>query len=157
MLNNVLHSLKNLKNSDIVENLVKKSQETMSREGLTNLAKKAVDNARAFTDDEINALRGKLKIDSLGRKTTEEAEKALGNVVDKILAGQDSVTEEVRSEIMSMVFELNSGEKVKSGLKSVNNFFMENSPRSLQDLKAMRTNLAKHLISEAQTRLGQKQ
>lgn len=157
MLNSVLSNLKSLANPEIVSNLKKISQENMGPEALKTFAKKAL-GSLPLTEDEIQTLRGKLKLEMLGEKATFEIERIATGLVNKLVQGDDQqVGDDVRTEIVAMLVELNTTPKnVLSNLKYVNEVIVATAPRSLSDVKNLRTTLLNRLVADAKKRIEER-
>jgi hypothetical protein len=122
---------------------------------LVELAKQAVLKAMSLTEEETKALLGKLPLEQIGQKTTAEVEKIVTGLVSKLFEGlADPVEDQVRTEVVKMLVELNTTpRKVVSNLRYLNDLVQATAPRSLTDLKTLRTTLALRLIADAQERL----
>ncbi|NBX17803.1 MAG: hypothetical protein EBR09_10600 [Proteobacteria bacterium] len=122
---------------------------------LVELAKQAVLKALSLTEEETKALLGKLPLEQIGQKTTAEVEKIVTGLVNKLFEGlTDPVEDNVRAEVVKMLVELNTTpRKVVSNLRYLNELVQATAPRSLTDLKTLRTTLALRLIADAKERL----
>jgi hypothetical protein len=123
---------------------------------IVDFAKQAVLKALALTEEESKALIGKLPIEEIGRRTTTEVEKVVSGLVNKLLEGvSEPVADDVRAEVVQMIVELNTTPKnVVSNLRYLNELVQSTAPRSLTDLKGLRTTLAQRLIADAKERLA---
>lgn len=123
---------------------------------LVDFAKQAVLKALSLTEEETKALLGKLPIEQIGQKTTTEVEKVVNSLVTKLFEGlPDPVDETVRAEVVKMIVELNTTPKnVVSNLRYLNELVQATAPRSLTDLKSLRTTVALRLIADANERLS---
>ena len=72
-LSSLISNLKNINSEKIVDTL-KKNQENLNPKAMIGLAKKAVDQARSFSKEEIQFLLG--KVNDVGHKTSTEIEKS---------------------------------------------------------------------------------
>lgn len=126
---------------------------------LVDFAKQAVLKALSLTEEETKALLGKLPIEQIGQKTTTEVEKIVNGLVSKLFeALPDPVDETVRAEVVKMIVELNTTPKnVVSNLRYLNDLVQATAPRSLTDLKTLRTTVALRLIADANERLATQQ
>ncbi len=122
---------------------------------LVELAKQAVLKALSLTEEETKALLGKLPLEQIGQKTTAEVEKIVNGLVNKLFEGYaEPVDESVRTEVVKMLVELNTTPRnVVSNLRYLNELVQATAPRSLTDLKTLRTTLAQRLIADAKDRL----
>jgi hypothetical protein len=122
---------------------------------LVELAKQAVLKALSLTEEETKALLGKLPLEQIGQRTTAEVEKIVTGLVGKLFKGlTDPVEEHVRAEVVKMLVELNTTPRnVVSNLRYLNELVQATAPRSLTDLKTLRTTLALRLIADAKERL----
>ena len=122
---------------------------------LVELAKQAVLKALSLTEEETKALLGKLPLEQIGQKTTVEVEKIVNGLVNKLFEGySEPVEESVRAEVVKMLVELNTTPRnVVSNLRYLNELVQATAPRSLTDLKTLRTTLAQRLIADAKERL----
>ncbi|MEN9808767.1 MAG: hypothetical protein RLZZ488_334 [Pseudomonadota bacterium] len=122
---------------------------------LVDMAKQAVLKALSLTEEETKALLGKLPIEQISQKTTAEVEKIVNGLVSKLLDGAaEPVDEAIRAEVVKMIVELNTTPRnVVSNLRYLNELVQATAPRSLTDLKTLRTTLAERLIADAKERL----
>jgi len=122
---------------------------------LVELAKQAVLKALSLTEEETKALLGKLPLEQIGQKTTAEVEKIVNGLVNKLFEGySEPIDESVRAEVVKMLVELNTTPRnVVSNLRYLNELVQATAPRSLTDLKTLRTTLAQRLIADAKERL----
>ncbi|MEY3901556.1 MAG: hypothetical protein RL189_862 [Pseudomonadota bacterium] len=122
---------------------------------LVDMAKQAVLKALSLTEEETKALLGKLPIEQISQKTTVEVEKIVNSLVSKLLDGTtEPVDAAVRAEVVKMIVELNTTPRnVVSNLRYLNELVQATAPRSLTDLKTLRTTLAERLIADAKDRL----
>lgn len=122
---------------------------------LVDMAKQAVLKALSLTEEETKALLGKLPIEQISQKTTTEVEKIVNGLVSKLLDGAaEPIDQAVRAEVVKMIVELNTTPRnVVSNLRYLNELVQATAPRSLTDLKTLRTTLAERLIADAKERL----
>src|SRR5690606_33555174 len=74
----------------------------------------------------------------------------------KLVAGQET-DESVKSEMVSMLLDTSTGSsKIPSNIKLINNIITTSVPRSVGELKDIRTKLATSLVENAKTRLADK-
>lgn len=123
---------------------------------LVDLAKQAVLKAMSLTEEETKALLGKLPLEQIGQRTTTEVEKIVGGLVNKLFEGlSEPVDEAVRAEVVKMLTELNTTPRnVVSNLRYLNELVQATAPRSLTDLKTLRTTISQRLIADAKERLA---
>ncbi len=154
-LTSFFNNLKNM-NSDKIVDALKKNQENLNPKAVIGIAKKAVNQARSFSKEEIQFLLGKMN--DVGHKTNVEIEKNISKLVNKILEGQpeDSITEDVKKEIMSMLVEHNSGKNIMPIVKYVNSVVVHNAPTSLESFMNFKKNIAQTLISDAKKRISER-
>ncbi|WGL58802.1 hypothetical protein QEJ31_09715 [Pigmentibacter sp. JX0631] len=154
-LNSFLQNLKNINSEKIVETL-KKNQENLNPSAMLGMAKKAVHQARSFSKEEIQFLLG--KVNDVGHKTNLEIEKNISKLVNKILEGQaeENITNEIRTEIMSMLVEHNNGKNILPIVKYVNSVVVHNAPTNIESFMNFRKNIAQTLINDAKKRISEK-
>ncbi|KAB8040007.1 hypothetical protein GCL60_07010 [Silvanigrella paludirubra] len=152
-LSSLISNLKNINSEKIVDTL-KKNQENLNPKAMIGLAKKAVDQARSFSKEEIQFLLG--KVNDVGHKTSTEIEKSISKLVNKLLEGQPAevATNEVRNEIISILVEHNSGKNLLPIVKYVNSVVVSNAPTNIESFKNFRKNIAQTLISDAKKRIS---
>lgn len=123
---------------------------------LVDLAKQAVLKAMSLTEEETKALLGKLPLEQIGQRTTAEVEKIVSGLVSKLFEGlTEPVEDTVRAEVVKMLTELNTTPRnVVSNLRYLNELVQATAPRSLTDLKTLRTTIAQRLIADAKERLA---
>lgn len=154
-INSFLQNLKNINSEKIVETL-KKNQENLNPSAMLGMAKKAVHQARSFSKEEIQFLLG--KVNDVGHKTNIEIEKNISKLVNKILEGQpeENITNEIRTEIMSMLVEHNNGKNIVPIVKYVNSVVVHNAPTNIESFMNFRKNIAQTLINDAKKRISEK-
>lgn len=155
MLNSVLSNLKQVNPLDLVESLAKKSQDSLkSTEALVEMARKALTQAMQFSEDEIRALSGKLGVAKLGEKTGAEFDKLIYGLVEKLVKGSEgAVDDSVKAEIAAMIVEFNTKDKALSSLKYFNELLAATAPKSIEELKNLKSTVATKLVADAQTRI----
>jgi len=152
-LSSLISNLKSINSEKIVDTF-KKNQKNLNPKEMIGLARKAVNQARSFSKEEIQFLLG--KINDVGHKTNFEIEKNISKLVNKILEGQPAevATPEVRSEIINILVEHNSGKNILPIVKYVNSVVVSNAPTSIESLKNFRINMAQTLITDAKKRIS---
>lgn len=151
--NSLIQNIKNLNKESIIDT-IKKNQDNLTPKGMLNFALKAMDSARSFSKDEISILLGKMN--DLGQKTGVELEKIISVFVNKILEGQpnESVSEDIRKEIICMLVEHNNGKNIVPIVKYVNSVVVSNAPTSIESFKNFRRNIAQTLVADAHKRIA---
>lgn len=153
MLNSVLSNIKKNKSFEIVEQLARKSQESLNTDSLRDMLRKALNSVIVLTEEETNALTGKL--DQLGLKTTGELERLAHGLVEKLLAGnEEPVPLDIQDEIAAMIVEFNTSSRVVLHMSYVNQLLITMVPRSLADVRNFKNALISKLIEDASERIS---
>ncbi len=153
MLNSVLSNIKKNKSFEIVEQLARKSQESLNTDSLRDMLRKALNSVIVLTEEETQALTGKL--DQLGHKTTGELERLAHGLVEKLLAGnEEPVPLDIQDEIAAMIVEFNTSSRVVLHMSYVNQLLITTAPRSLADVRNFKKALISKLIEDATERIS---
>lgn len=146
-----LAKIKDMTIGEILKKM-KKSQQKMSPDAVTDMARKAIDSAKDFSKEEIKVLLG--KFNDIKDKTNTELEKIVESALKKLFKDlpSDMATTEVRKEIAHMLVEHNH-KTLFSTMKYLNNIVVRNMPTSLWAAKNFRKNVARNLIRDAQKRI----
>ena len=128
MLNSVLSSLKNLTGPELVANLNTKADLT------------------------------KRRLNALGQKTSAELEKVAHELVSKfVTTNGEELTEEIKHEITAKLIELDASPKgLLSQLRYVNEVVATTAPKTIADVKNLRTTIAEKLVADAKKRIEEK-
>lgn len=150
MLQNVLSNLKSIKPSTLAKELRSIDPKSLA----LGIKDKAQENLESLKPEKIKT-RAAQAVSQAMASGEEEILKAVRMGADKVISGRDDVTEEVKTEIQAIATEFEMTPRgALEHLKGAGGFLKAHIPKSIDDVKNFRTNVALALISEAQKRIA---